>query len=113
MAVPTDSTKRAIDFTRDIGLVGVPFDAVLRSNDIGPFIRWDRIGSRERLDVVGPGGVTLNFAGDPNVLHSFTGSPTGFNRVCKRSIVPCCRPIHTNDESCRSCLACNHPEAEI
>jgi hypothetical protein len=75
----------AIRYTRDIGLA--TFDESL-NGDIGPFPEWvntagtGRTNAGEVLDIFNPTTArTERFLGDPNVLHAFKGSPTGFNRV--------------------------------
>ena len=61
-----------INFTEDIPLAALDFTGALNGG-IGPFLRWDTgypiIIGNER------------FIGDPNVLHTVTGSPTGNNFV--------------------------------
>lgn len=78
--------RRVINLTRDIGIRGVPFEGAL-TGDLGPFIQWisntgsGRTNPGEVLDYNDPTLGPISFVGDPNVLHLFTGSPTGFNRV--------------------------------
>jgi hypothetical protein len=75
----------AISFTRDIG-VGT-FDGPL-NGDLGPFIEWvntagtGRTNTGEVLDIFNPTTArTERYLGDPNLLHTFKGSPTGFNKL--------------------------------
>lgn len=79
--------KDAIKFTRDIGIAPRLFDDAL-NGDLGPFVEWandagtGRTNPGETLNIVDPAtGRTERFLGDPNVLHRFRGSPTGFNRL--------------------------------
>ncbi|BCR05891.1 hypothetical protein DESUT3_29600 [Desulfuromonas versatilis] len=64
-----------INFTEDIGCVAGPcdFDLALTSR-IGPFLFWD--SELPQLDVNGEPHV-----GNPNLLHTVLGSPTGNNFV--------------------------------
>ncbi len=70
--------------TRDIGAAGVVFVGALQGN-IGPFLRWTEDatyagGLGTNLD----GTITVGnetFVGDPNVPHTVTGSPFGFNMI--------------------------------
>ena len=73
--------------TRDIGFTGVVFQGALLGN-IGPYLRWTP-------DATYPGGITPvgtnadgtitvageTFVGDPNLPHTVTGSPFGFNKI--------------------------------
>lgn len=73
--------------TRDIGFAGVIFEGALLGN-IGPYLRWTP-------DATYPGGIAPvgtnpdgtitvggeTFISDPNVPHTVTGSPFGFNRI--------------------------------
>lgn len=75
-----------INYTRDIGFTDpVPFGGVLISPDLGPFLRWTP-------DPAYAGGIGTNpdgtitvggetFIGDPNIEHTYTGSPTGYNKI--------------------------------
>jgi hypothetical protein len=67
---------RAVFFTADVPL-GVPmnFDLALDGR-IGPFIEWDVLNAGETLTVG-----TEQFVGDPNILHTYKGSPFGTNFV--------------------------------
>jgi hypothetical protein len=70
---------RSLFFTADVGIVPQAFDLALGGR-IGPFIRWDALAPGESLTSVNP--VTLapeQFIGDPNLLHTVTGSPFGTN----------------------------------
>ncbi len=69
--------------TRDIGATGAPFVGALDGN-IGPFLKWTfdplYAGTGTNPDgTITVGDVT--FIGDPNVVHTVTGSPFDFNRV--------------------------------
>lgn len=72
----TDTGPRAVFFTADVPLAApMNFDGALGGR-IGPFIQWDVVDA----------GITLNvggnqFLGDPNLSHTFTGSPFGTNYV--------------------------------
>ena len=76
---------RALTFTLDIPLgPALDFDGALNGR-IGPFIQWDPDG-RYKLDVqVGVDAlgapIVHRYVGDPNILHTFTGSPFGTNFV--------------------------------
>jgi len=63
--------QRGINFTRDIGLAPGNFSGALNGG-IGPFLRWD--SGLPILDAQG-----REYIGDPNILHTVTGSPTGQN----------------------------------
>lgn len=76
---------RTISLTRDLGITS--FDTPL-AGDVGPFIEWvnaagtGRTNTGETLNILDPAtGKTERFLGDPNVVHTFKGSPTGFNKV--------------------------------
>jgi hypothetical protein len=80
-----DPGPAAIKYTRDIG--SGDFDVAL-SGDIGPFIEWvndagtGRTNAGETLEIFNQAlGRTERWLGDPNVLHSFKGSPSNFNKV--------------------------------
>jgi hypothetical protein len=75
-----DDGQRVIDFTRDIGAVGIQFEGALRG-DVGPFIQWDSTDGESLTVSDSATGQVLNFVGDPNIPHTYTGSPTGFNKV--------------------------------
>jgi len=70
--------------TRDIGFAGVIFEGALLGN-IGPYLRWT-------ADPTYAGGIGTNadgsitvagetFISDPNVPHTVTGSPFGFDMI--------------------------------
>lgn len=74
--------------TRDIGFTGVIFQGALQGN-IGPYLSWT-------ADPTYPGGIAPagtnpdgsitttdgeTFIGDPNVPHTVTGSPFGYNKI--------------------------------
>ena len=63
--------RRGINFTQDIGFVPGDFNLALNGG-IGPFLRWD-----SGLPLVDAQG--NQYIGDPNVLHTVTGSPVGAN----------------------------------
>lgn len=64
----------AVFFTADIPLgPEMNFDLAL-GGALGPFIEWDVLQAGESLTVGG-----TSFVGDPNVAHTFTGSPYGTN----------------------------------
>lgn len=64
----------AVFFTADVPLAAtMNFDLAL-GGAVGPFIEWDVLQAGESLTV---GGTT--FLGDPNIIHTFTGSPFGTN----------------------------------
>jgi|GEM_PF-1820361 len=66
----------AVFFTADVPLAAtMNFDLAL-GGAIGPFVEWDVLQAGESLTV---GGTT--FLGDPNVPHTFTGSPFGTNFI--------------------------------
>lgn len=74
---------RSIFYTVDIPL-GVPGDfAGALDGRIGPFIQWDVLnpdpGTASGLEELTVGGV--QFLGDPNYEHTYTGSPFGTNYV--------------------------------
>jgi len=69
--VATNSARRGINFTQDIGLVPGQPQLALNSG-IGPFLRWDR-----DLPIVDAQG--MSYIGDPAIPHTVTGSPTGNN----------------------------------
>lgn len=74
--------------TRDIGAVGIAFAAAL-PGDIGPFLRWTPdpaliAAGTQRADGTIPAvnpltGAAELYVGDPNIPHTFTGSPFGTN----------------------------------
>jgi hypothetical protein len=68
--------KRAVTYTEDIGLAVGAFDLAL-GGKLGPFLAWDS----DQANLVYPhaGAPTETFVGDPNVPHTVTGSPIGFN----------------------------------
>jgi len=72
---------RAVFFTSDIGATGVQFDGAL-GGAVGPFLRWDVLNAGEILTITTPTAVE-EYLGDPNLLHTVTGSPfnTNFLRV--------------------------------
>jgi hypothetical protein len=61
----TTTGTNAINFTEDIDPVPNDFDA-FRFGHVGPFLRWDI-------------GAPAGYVGDPNLLHTVTGSPAGTN----------------------------------
>jgi PKD repeat protein len=63
--------RRGINFTSDIGFVPGNFQLALNSG-IGPFLRWD--SGLPLTDALGN-----QYIGDPAILHTVTGSPTGNN----------------------------------
>jgi PKD repeat protein len=69
--VATGSARRGINFTQDIGLVAGAFTQALNGG-IGPFLRWD--SGLPLIDNLGD-----SFVGDPVLLHTITGSPSGNN----------------------------------
>jgi len=69
--------NRAVFFTEDAGATGVPFDGALAGR-IGPFLRWDSIPAGMTLSIVTAAGLE-EYLGDPNLLHTVTGSPFGTN----------------------------------
>src|SRR5919197_5709097 len=74
--------RRALFFTADVP-VGAPmdFDTALDGR-VGPFPRWDFVEPGFTLDYTNPTtNVTESFVGDPNIDHSFTGSPFGTNYI--------------------------------
>jgi Big-like domain-containing protein len=73
---------RAVFFTADVP-VGVPgnFDLALGGR-MGPFPQWDFVDPTFTLDLTNPiTRVTESFVGDPNISHTFIGSPFGTNFV--------------------------------
>jgi Bacterial Ig domain len=78
---PADLGARAIFFTADVP-VGTPlnFDASLNGR-IGPFIQWDFVDPGITLAVKNAAGATETFVADPNLPHTYTGSPFGTNFV--------------------------------
>ena len=70
--------RRALFFTDDILPVTGDFNAALKGHT-GPFLIWD--GPQPAVTVAQPVGSAHNYVGDPNVLHTFTGStlPAGVN----------------------------------
>jgi len=69
---------RAVFFTQDVGLTPGLFSQALGGR-VGPFAQWDFVNAGESLTVTTPAGATEQFLGDPNVSHTFTGSPFGTN----------------------------------
>ena len=68
ISVPDGDGAGEIDFTEDIGgLNGGNFELALNSR-VFPFLRWD-----QNVAPLAPQG----YIGDPNILHSITGSPFG------------------------------------
>jgi len=68
---------RAVFFTSDIGATGVQFDGAL-GGAVGPFLRWDVLAPGEILTIT-TATATEEYLGDPNLLHTITGSPFGSN----------------------------------
>ncbi|MFL5271959.1 MAG: Ig-like domain-containing protein [Anaeromyxobacteraceae bacterium] len=66
----------AVFFTVDVPLGPAGDFAAALSGPIGPFIQWDVVRPGESLTVGAE-----QFLGDPNYLHTFTGSPFGTNYV--------------------------------
>jgi hypothetical protein len=78
---PGDVGPRAVFFTSDIPLaIPMNFDLALAGR-IGPFMQWDFVDPGFTLDITSPTGLTESFVGDPNIGHTFTGSPFGTNFV--------------------------------
>ncbi|HEY6892218.1 MAG TPA: Ig-like domain-containing protein [Solirubrobacter sp.] len=78
-----DLGARAIFWTNDIPLAApMNFDGALAGR-LGPFLTWDFVDPGLVLNVTNGAGVVEQFVGDPNFLHTFTGSPfsTNFVRV--------------------------------
>ena len=73
---------RAIFFTADVP-VGPPLNWDLAlGGRVGPFAQWDFVDPGFVLDFTNPAtGVTESFVGDPNIPHTFTGSPFGTNFI--------------------------------
>ncbi|HET9595183.1 MAG TPA: Ig-like domain-containing protein [Anaeromyxobacteraceae bacterium] len=69
---------RAVFFTEDVGLVPAQFGVALKGR-VGPFPAWDFVDPGFTLNVTTPTGVVEQFLGDPNLAHTFTGSPFGTN----------------------------------
>jgi hypothetical protein len=73
----------AVFFTADVPLAAtMNFDLAL-GGAIGPFAQWDVLNPGESL-TAGLDPVTnapITFLGDPNVPHTFTGSPFGTNYI--------------------------------
>lgn len=68
--------QAAVFFTADVPLgVAMNFDLAL-GGPLGPFLEWDVLQAGESLTA---GGTT--FLGDPNITHTFTGSPFGTNFI--------------------------------
>lgn len=67
MKLRSDGTG-VINVTRDVGCIAIPcnFNLALRSPVFDGFLRWD-------------GGAPQGYLGNPNRLHTVTGSPTGNN----------------------------------
>lgn len=78
--IATRAGQRGINFTQDIGGAAGDFVRALNGG-INPFLRWDR--DLPIVDALGN-----EFIGNPNVLHTVTGSPTGTNffRVQGRNV---------------------------
>lgn len=68
---------RAVFFTEDAGLTGAQFDGALGGR-VGPFLRWDSIPPGMTLTIATASGLE-EYLGDPNLLHTVTGSPFGTN----------------------------------
>src|SRR5262245_39758096 len=68
--VAANAGQRGINFTQDIG--GGPGDFASALNRVNPFLSWDT--GLPIVDALGN-----EFIGNPNVLHTITGSPTGDN----------------------------------
>ncbi len=71
---------RALFWTEDVTPIPGNFDAALAGR-VGPYLQWDFLQPGESLSVVNAAGQTESFLGDPNYLHTFTGSPFGTNYV--------------------------------
>jgi Big-like domain-containing protein len=78
---PFDVGPRAVFFTADVP-VGVPlnFEAALQGR-VGPFLQWDFVDPGFTLSVKNAAGATETFVADPNLNHTYTGSPFGTNFV--------------------------------
>lgn len=63
--------RRALFYTDDILPVTGDYSAALKGHT-GPFLIWD--GPQPAVTVAQPVGAPRNYVGDPNVLHTFTGS---------------------------------------
>ena len=76
---PADLGARAIFWTNDIPLAAPGnFDGALNGR-LGPFTQWDFVDPGLTLSVVNAAGVTEQFVADPNLVHTFAGSPFGTN----------------------------------
>ncbi|HEY6889213.1 MAG TPA: Ig-like domain-containing protein, partial [Solirubrobacter sp.] len=69
---------RAVFFTEDVGLSPGAFGLALKGR-VGPFPAWDFVDPGFTLNVTTPAGAVEQFLGDPNIAHTFTGSPFGSN----------------------------------
>lgn len=69
--------NRAVTFTSDVGATGAQFDGAL-AGAVGPFLRWDSIPAGMTLTIATANGLE-EYLGDPNLLHTVTGSPFGTN----------------------------------
>jgi len=69
--VAANSADRGINFTDDVGIVPGVFTGAL-NGAIGPFLTWD--SDLPVLDLQG-----REYIGNPNILHTITGSPFGTN----------------------------------
>jgi Big-like domain-containing protein len=67
---------RAVFFTEDIVPIPGNFDAALGGR-LGPYLQWDQLLPGESLT----NSAGEQFLGDPNYVHTFTGSPFGTNYV--------------------------------
>ncbi|MGJ0483562.1 MAG: Ig-like domain-containing protein [Methylomicrobium sp.] len=68
---------RALFETADIGIAPLDFTGALQG-PIGPFLHWDNNGDEIPLPRTPANGLkvgTEEFVGDPNVEHTYTGSP--------------------------------------
>lgn len=68
---------RSIAFTSDVGATGIQFDGAL-AGAVGPFLRWDSVPPGMTLTIATASGIE-EYLGDPNLLHTVTGSPFGTN----------------------------------
>jgi len=73
-----------VNFTRDIGFTDpVPFGGAL-NGDVGPYLRWTPDATYAGVGTNPDGTITVGgetFLGDPSIDHTYTGSPTGYNKV--------------------------------
>lgn len=73
-----ETGRRAINMTRDIG-IGAPGDFTgTLTGDVGPFLRR---AAGNYTEINPETGETETFIGDPNLLETVTGSPSGTNYV--------------------------------